>query len=171
VRGLRAPLPHSISEALRDAVALVAVAAVLALCFNALRGDGLPLVATEPYEIFVPCPEPVGDAFPLVPADVAWGDPSELVIDARPAQAFGAWHADGAVSVPYDFLDPVAPDRVADLVSSGASRVVVYGDGLVPDTGEELGRELAGRGMRNVHFVQGGAAAVRVFLGLSEVAP
>ena len=171
MRGLRAGLPHSFGEAVRDAVVVVVAATVLALSFNAQRADGLPLVATEPYDIFVPCPEPVGDAFPLAAADVAWGDASELVIDARPADAWAAWHADGAVHVAYDFLDPVAPDRVGELVSSGASRVVVYGDGLVPDTGEELGRELAGRGMRNVHFVEGGAAAVRVFLGLSEVAP
>jgi len=171
VRGLRAGLPHTLPEALRDAAVVVAVAAVLALSVNGLRADGLPLVATEPYAIFVPCPEPVGDAFPLAAADVAWGAPSELVIDARAADAYSAWHADEAVHLAYDFLDPVAEERVDELLRSRASRVVVYGDGGVPDIGEELGRELAGRGMRNVHFVEGGVSAVRVHLGLSEVAP
>lgn len=169
--GLRSQLPHPLGEALRDAAIVVAVGAVLALSINALRADGLPLVATEPYEIFVPCPEPVGDAWPLAAGDVSWGDPSELVIDARPADAFEAWHAEGAVHVAFDYLDPVAKERVSELISSGAARVVVYGDGQVPDTGEELGRELAGKGMRNVHFVDGGASAVRVWMGLSEVAP
>jgi hypothetical protein len=46
------------------------------------------------------------------------------------------------------------------IAASGASRVVVYGDGGRPDSGEHLGREISGRGIKNVFFVRGGAAAV-----------
>jgi hypothetical protein len=35
--------------------------------------------------------------------------------------------------------------------------VVVFGDGGDPDSGEQLARELAGAGIRNVVFVAGGA--------------
>ncbi|MFH1437767.1 MAG: hypothetical protein ABIJ56_18815, partial [Pseudomonadota bacterium] len=48
-----------------------------------------------------------------------------------------------------------------EIASSGASMVVVYGDGDDPDSGKELGRELAGQGIRNVHYVEGGAPAIR----------
>jgi hypothetical protein len=37
---------------------------------------------------------------------------------------------------------------------------MVFGDGQDPDSGEQLARELAGRGIRNVRFVQGGAPAL-----------
>ena len=39
--------------------------------------------------------------------------------------------------------------------------MVVYGDGLEPDSGEELAKEIAGKGIRNVSFVQGGVKALR----------
>ena len=79
---------------------------------------------------------------------------------------FAQWHAPGANSVPFDFLDQVPNEVIEGLVAAGGSRVVVHGDGLVPDTGKELASELAGRGMRNVHFVVGGLAAVH-----QEIAP
>ncbi len=63
--------------------------------------------------------------------------------------------------VPFDFLDPVSDEALAELVASNAARVVVFGDGLTPDSGQEMARELAGRGMVNVHFVEGGWEAVR----------
>jgi hypothetical protein len=34
---------------------------------------------------------------------------------------------------------------------------VVFGDGGNPDSGEQLAREIAGKGIRNVRFVEGGA--------------
>ncbi len=146
---------------LRDAALVVVISAVLALGVNAVRKDGIPLVASEPYAIFVPCPEPSGEVFPLTAGQIDWADGRELVIDARSAAEYEQWHAEGARSVPFDFLDPVADETIEALVSTRSRRVVVYGDGRTPDTGEELARELSGRGMRNVHFVPGGVDAVR----------
>ena len=42
----------------RDAVIVAAVSAVVGLTFNALRTEGLPLVADKDYRdlLFVPCP-------------------------------------------------------------------------------------------------------------------
>jgi len=150
----------------RDAALVVVLSAVLALGVNAVRKDGIPLVATEPYDIFVPCPEPSGEIFELAPGEIDWGDDRELVIDARMPAEFEEWHAAGARNVPFDFLDPVADETIEELVKTRSRRVVVYGDGQNPDTGEELASELSGRGMRNVHFVPGGAPALR-----GEVAP
>jgi rhodanese-related sulfurtransferase len=146
---------------IRDAVLVIAVSSILAIVFNSIRKDGIPLVASEPYHIFVPCPEPSGVVFPIEPSAVRWRDERELIIDARTADEFGHWHAPGAVNVPFDFLDPVAGELVRELIDTRSSRVVVYGDGGRPDTGEELASELSGRGMLNVHFVPDGAVAVR----------
>ncbi|MBN1336703.1 MAG: rhodanese-like domain-containing protein [Deltaproteobacteria bacterium] len=154
----------------RDAGIVVAISTVAAFSVNALRHDGIPIVAKEPYRILVPCPEPGGDVIPLAPADVRWGDAADLVIDARPVAEAGSWSAPGAQNVPFDYLDPVSDDKLSDLLSTRCDRVVVYGDGDRPDSGEELAREISGHGVRNVHFVPGGVAAVRTHLG-AQVTP
>ena len=66
--------------------------------------------------------------------------------------------------MPYDWLDPIPGadmQRLARAIAaSRATRVVVYGDGERPDSGEHLGREISGRGIKNVSFVRGGAPAL-----------
>ena len=149
---------------LAEAAAVTATATVAALIFNAARFDGLPLIARTPYQILVPCPEPGGQVQPL-PADSP-----ELIgvrtflVDARPADEFDSRHLPEAIHLPYDWLDPV-PDlclqELAEAIAaSGATRVVVYGDGGRPDSGEHLGREISGRGIKNVFFIEGGAPAL-----------
>jgi len=160
VRGLTRPA-MGIGVTLRDAAIVTVLSAVLALGVNLVRADGIPLVASEPYEIYVPCPEPSGEIFVIAPAEVRWGADRELIIDARPAGEFEQWHAPGARNVPFDFLDPVADEVIEELIATRSARVVVYGDGDRPDTGEELASELSGRGMLHVHYVPGGVDAVR----------
>ncbi len=145
---------------LRDALVVVVLSGVFAIGFNLLRGAGIPFVAREHYRILVPCPEPGGEIVPLDVTQVRWGDPWDLVVDAREATEHAGWSPPGARSIPFDYLDPVSDEALADLVASRARRVVVFGDGLRPDTGEELAREISGRGVRNVHFIPGGAGAV-----------
>ena len=144
-----------------EALAVVVVCTVVALSVNAVRADSIPLIATTPYKIFVPCPEPKGEVEQVEADAVRWGDRAELVVDARAVEDFEAWHAPGAHSVPYDFLDPVPPEAVEALLSSGGARVVVYGDPGPPDTGEALAGELSAAGMTRVHWVVGGVEAVR----------
>jgi rhodanese-related sulfurtransferase len=145
--------------ALRDAVLVVAAAAALALGFNRVRAQGIPLVAEREYEVLIPCPDTVAEAPPLDP--VAAGARGDLLVDARSAEEFARWHAPGARSLPFDYLDPTPADAVKGVARSGGRRVVVYGDGQTPDSGHELARELAGRGIRNVFYVRGGAPALQ----------
>lgn len=144
----------------RDAAITVALAAALAVASNLVRDSPLPWVAREPYALFVPCPEPLGEVTAVTPQDAPLGDGS-LVIDARPPEEYAAGHVAGARSVVFDYLDPVPDAAVRDVAASGAARVVVYGDGASPDSGHELARELSGRGVRNVLYVEGGAPALR----------
>jgi rhodanese-related sulfurtransferase len=147
--------------ALRDAALVLVAASALALGFNRVRAAGarIPLVAEREYEVLVPCPDTVAEAPPLDPA--AAGARGDLLVDARSAAEFARWHAPGARSLPFDFLDPTPADAVKRVARSGARRVVVYGDGGEPDSGHELARELAGRGIRNVFHVRGGAPALQ----------
>jgi rhodanese-related sulfurtransferase len=145
---------------IRDAALVVLLSAVVGFGGNALRSDGLPLVATEDYEIFVPCPEPRGEVDRVEPGDPRVRAERTLLLDARSADAFAAWHVDGARHLPFDYLDAVGDADVRSVAGSGAAQVIVYGDGGDPDSGEELARELAGRGVRNVAYVAGGAPAL-----------
>jgi len=154
---------------LRDACIVIALSVVVALLFNGLRGDGsIPLVASEAYRILVPCPEPVGEVEPIPAGEVRWGGARELVLDARLDHERELWMTDQARHVPFDFLEPVSDEALAELVASNAARVVVFGDGRVPDSGYEMARELAGQGMVNVFFVEGGWEAVRGVLQPSD---
>ena len=140
---------------------MTAVGVVIALLFNVLRPAGLPLVARTPYEILVPCPEP-GGPVQVVQATEPWIlSARTFVVDARSPQEFDLWHLPEAVNMPYDWLDPVPEGHLLELTkniaASGANRVAVYGDGGRPDSGEHLGKEISGRGIKNVFFVSGGA--------------
>jgi len=163
---VQAETPRSI---VRDALLACGVAVALAAGLNATRTDALPWVAPREYQVLVPCPEVAGEAAVLTPDDPALADllsPSHaggrtLVIDARGQEAFAAWHVPGARSVPYDYLAPTPPETVSAILASGATRVVVVGDGDDPDSGRELARELAGKGLKNVAWLKGGAPALK----------
>lgn len=146
--------------ALRDAIGVVIGCSLVALVVNAVRSEGIPLVAREAYQILVPCPETRGEAAALAPDAAAWRNPRALIVDARPATEFARWHAASALNVPYDYLEPTPPAVIQRIAASGAAEVIVYGDGGDPDSGEQLARELAGKGIRNVSYLTGGAAAL-----------
>jgi len=148
----------------RDAIGVAAVAVLAALAFNALRPGGLPLVARAEYETMVPCPEPGGEVTPWSPAEVTGERARTVLIDARGAAEFASGHLPGTLNVAYDWLDPTPEAHLRELArtiaASRATRVVVYGDGGRPDSGEFLAREISGRGIKNVGFVVGGAPAL-----------
>lgn len=145
--------------ALRDAAVIVVLCIAAAVALNAVRDSGLPLVQREAYQTLVPCPETMGEVAALEEL-VALHDPRVLVIDARSGEAFGRWHVVNAINVPFDYLEPTDPAIIRRIASSGARAVVVYGDGKSPDSGEQLARELAGKGIRHIRFVDGGATTV-----------
>jgi hypothetical protein len=149
---------------LKEAVAVAAASSAVAFAFNALRVDGLPLVARAPYQVLVPCPEPGGPVVALDPGDPALVSERTFLVDARGEDEYLAGHVQRAVNLPFDWLDPTPEGTLLELAraiaASGATRVVVYGDGGRPDSGEHLGKEISGRGIKNVCYVRGGAPAL-----------
>ena len=152
---------------LRDAVIACAVFAIAGLCINAARNDGLPFIAEKPYDIFVPCPETLGTVEMMSPSDERIKDGESFIVDARTQEEFNEWHLDNAMNITYDYLDPISPEELKNIslniVSSAKARLIVYGDGdgKQGSTGYELGRELAGNGIKNVFIIDGGADALR----------
>jgi hypothetical protein len=136
------------------------VSAAVGLAANFLRPNGIPFIQKTQYQILVPCPDGSGEAPGISADDPAVVEPRTLLVDARSAADHARWHPKGAVHLPFDYLAPAPPAEVRKIASSGFARVVVFGDGGDPDTGEQLARELAGAGIRNISFIQGGAAAL-----------
>jgi len=143
-----------------EATAILAGSILIALFFNQMRSLGLPLIAEKEYQIFIPCPEQKGDAHPLAPTDPRLTEKTTLLIDCRSGQQYTQWHLPAAISVEYDFLTPIAEDYINSIIASKVNMVVIYGDGDDPDSGQEMARELAGRGIKNVYFIKGGAPAL-----------
>lgn len=150
-----------------EAVIICAAMAVVGLIINAVRSDGLPFIADKPYEIFVPCPETLGEVEMISSNDARLMDDKTYIIDARSQEEYDTWHYGDAICVTYDYLDPISPEELKNIsmniASSGKARLVVYGDGDGREgtTGYELGRELAGNGINNVFIVEGGADALK----------
>ena len=149
---------------LRDAAIVAVLSTVTALGVNTVRADGLPLVQTEAYDILVPCPEPVGDPEEMVASDPRIKDKKSLLLDVRLKEEFDAWHIEGARNQPFDWLGPPVDEEVKtvakQVAASRAQRVIVYGDGDNPDSGQEWAKLLSGARIKNVFYVGGGAPAL-----------
>ena len=154
---------NTVLVVLRDGAIIVVFSSIVALVVNAARPDhGIPVIAKKDYEIFVPCPEPVGEVEEMSPVDfLELKEKKVLIIDARYEEDYDQWHYPQAMNVTFDYLEPVCRLNLKDIASSGAKMVIVYGDGDDPDSGREMGRELSGHGIKNVHYVEGGAPAIR----------
>ena len=138
-----------------QAFALVVLAGAIGLVVNMARSQQLPLVADKPYEVFKPCPvvstEAEGVAIDALPEDLSgW-----ILVDARRDKEFGQVHPAGARSIPYDPLQSPEQNVLTALRGEQAAGILVIGDTAI-DSGRLLGAELAGAGLRGVHYLQGG---------------
>jgi rhodanese-related sulfurtransferase len=154
-------MPPRWSLVIRDCLIVVVVSAVLALATNVVRSSGgIALVADKDYQILVPCPEHVGKpARALQPHQLKDERQTALLVDARDKEAYIQWHLPGAISIPYDYLEPNPEER--KILDTQARRVVVYGDGDSPDSGQQLANAISGKGLKNVFYIKGGAPALR----------
>ena len=150
---------------MRDAVLITVAFSVVGLLVNLFHPEKIPYIAEDEYETLVPCPEPGGEVTPLEASDPALDAPETFVVDARLEEEHASWNFSQAVNVPYDYLDPTPEETIEELARriarAKAQRVVVYGDGDLPDTGEQLGKEISGKGIKNVYFIKGGAPALK----------
>ncbi|MBW1809179.1 MAG: rhodanese-like domain-containing protein [Deltaproteobacteria bacterium] len=157
---------------IRDAVLITVVFGGLGVLVNLFHPEKIPFIAEKEYETMVPCPVFGGEVNLIEVDDPDLYAKETFLVDARLVNEHAEWKFRQAVNVPYDYLDPTPEEVIKKLTrqiaSSRAQRVVVYGDGSRPDSGEQLGKEISGHGIKNVFFVEGGAPALKK---LSESAP
>jgi rhodanese-related sulfurtransferase len=157
-----------------QALVVVLAAAGVAIASNAARTDGIALVAAVEYDIFAPCADSEAKTQAASAGDLGAGGAAILYVDARPAEAFAAEHAAGAVSAPYSVLFGAAPEAIASVRSEAAARkakeIVVYGeiaeaarDGGVSgvDVAKPLAEQLVESGLPGAKHFAGGLAALK----------
>jgi 3-mercaptopyruvate sulfurtransferase SseA len=161
-RSLVARLLLGLGREVLLALGLVAVAAVLGIGVNALRGrerGGIDLVARVPYDLYTDCPEMDANV-PRLPASwVAGRSPLLKVIDARAAPAYLAGHLPGAASLPMYPQRPNAP-RGLDELKRWIGFILVYGQDEL-QSAVHLASYLRQQGLKTVHLLEGDLAAWR----------
>jgi len=155
-----------------QALIILLVAAGVAIASNAARSDGIPLVADVEYDIFAPCADSDAESQAATAKDLGAGGAAILYVDARPAEAFGAERAKGAVNAPYSVLFGAAPEAIqavkAEAVARNVKEIVVYGDLAEPgsdggtvDVANPLAEQLVESGLPGVKHIAGGLPALK----------
>lgn len=146
---------------------LVLLPSFAAIGFNTFRSEGLPLVATTDYtdDILVPCPENLLEAIPIDIGAVPEESGAVVIVDARSAGEYLAWHIPGAISIPHRTIqsDTESYERgiEADLaLLEGVADwpIIVCGDARM-ESGRSLAAVLLERGLEDVSYLIGGCSA------------
>jgi rhodanese-related sulfurtransferase len=133
---------------------VIAFSTVLALIVNGIRVEKLPLVAPFPPEYQCPSQMTEGLAVQVEEALSRHGREQILFVDARSGESFDRGHIEGAVSVPYSFLDPVPADAVALLRKS--RDIIVYCNTRHAERSRLMAGELSDAGLKGVYYLEGG---------------
>lgn len=148
-----------------EASVLACGASVIALAVNIFHPKSIPFIATDAYETMVPCPVQEGHVTPIAASASELVEKGVFLVDAREESEFHKWHPKGALLLTYDFLDPIPPENIREMAkriaAKRATKVLVYGDGANPDTGELLGIDISAAGINNVFYIKGGADALK----------
>jgi len=135
---------------------IILLACFSAISYNYFRLNGIQWIRQEPYNIFVPCPESMGEVVEYKLKDILNEPQRYHIIDARPKNEYVNQHYIGSINIPFDYLVPIPSSCLKRLAKIKGKKIAVYGDGLDPDSGKELALEISGKGIKNVGYVYGG---------------
>jgi rhodanese-related sulfurtransferase len=155
-----------------QAAVIVVGAVLLAIGTNAIRSDGIPLIATVEYEIFAPCKDSEAESQAADVQDLSGTDANVLYVDARPAEAFAAEHVDGSINIPYSVLFGASTEDIdkvkREIASRKAETIVVFGTFTDPgsteqavDLAEPLAQQLIEAEIAGVKHLEGGIAELK----------
>jgi rhodanese-related sulfurtransferase len=151
-----------------QAAGIVVIAAIVAIGTNAIRSDGIPLIAEIEYEIFAPCKDSEVESQAANVEDLASaGGDAVLYVDARPAEAFTAEHVKGSINIPYSVLFGASKEDIArvkeEMATREAKTVIVFGKYAEPksteaavDLAEPLAQQLIEAEVAGVKHLEGG---------------
>jgi rhodanese-related sulfurtransferase len=150
------------------AAIITAGCVLIGVVFNAVRAEGIDLVAQVEYEIYVPCPESQAESETMT-AENARAQEDVLYVDARPEEDFAREHIKGAVSLPYPLLGDPPPEKIEALKRRSVP-IVTYGGGGRDQSGKMMADLLTELGVPDVSHLEGGLKSWREQNGALEKA-
>jgi len=142
-------------DVIRQSLAITALAIIIALGVNQLRGDGIPLVGDwspkAQLSDLKTVEEPVVS---LEEARALFLTQGAVFLDARSNEAYFAGHIQGAINFPADNFDSLFPTLMAEIAPD--SLIITYCDGETCTLSKELAMNLAGRGYAHVRVLVNG---------------
>ena len=142
-------------RALRQSMLLLGIAVVLALAVNALRGDGIPLVADRSSAARLAVSADNNGGVSLEEAMQFYQKGGAIFVDARSPEQYMEGHIAGALNVPWQETDdPIGP--VLEKVTDPRTVIITYCDGEACTLGEELAEMLREVDYENVRVLING---------------
>jgi rhodanese-related sulfurtransferase len=133
---------------------VIGFSAALALLVNGVRKDGLSLVMPFPPEHRCPSRIKEGRAIPANEALRFHGRAEAAFVDARPKESYDRGHVEGAINLPYSFLDEIPRETVARLRKY--TTIIVYCNTEDAERSKLMAGELSEAGLKEVSYLEGG---------------
>ncbi|RJR32207.1 MAG: rhodanese-like domain-containing protein [Desulfobacteraceae bacterium] len=135
-------------------LALLLISAGMALFFNEIRENRLPLLMPFPPEYR--CSSPAGTASPIQisSALALLGRGGTIFVDARSREEFAMGHIENAVHMPYLFVEAVPEASVAFLQKH--EKIIVYCNTRDAVVSSLMAGEISHAGVKNVAYLEGG---------------
>jgi rhodanese-related sulfurtransferase len=128
----------------------------LAFAVNALRSQGLALVVPFPPEY--QCPSLSSAGHPLKVAQAlksnSPGKEDAVFVDARPRELFEIGHIEGAIDIPYSFIEPTPKEIIHRL--KRFRTVIIYCNSKDSEKSKLMAGELSQAGVEGVFYLEGG---------------
>jgi rhodanese-related sulfurtransferase len=144
-----------------QALVIVIAAVFVGLLFNGISGRGIPMVGKWPSNsgsdsVIVPPSAEEGDPsfISLAEAAALYQMPETMFIDAREPEDFEYGHINGAISLPYDYMEDYWDILIAGIAKD--RNIVIYCSGSECESSLFLGRELVFNGFKNIFVFYGG---------------
>lgn len=143
-----------LKRSLRQALALVVIAGLIAFAVNALRPEGISLVGDWSPESRVLDDTGKSLVIPLEQARKMFEHDRALFIDARPRNEYAQGHIQGALSLPWQELDHYLPEIAEHLETDKI--IVAYCDGETCDLSHLLALFFKDMGFEDVRVLVNG---------------
>jgi rhodanese-related sulfurtransferase len=147
---------------IRQTILLLLFSTVIAILFNSISGNGIPLVGNWPTisgsdSVLVPPSAEEGDP-PFISLDDAaarYQSPETAFIDARDPEDYAIARIKGSINVPFDYLEENW-DAYNATGFKKSKEIIIYCSGAECESSLMLGREMAFQGYTNIHIFYGG---------------
>ncbi len=139
---------------IREAFWIFIILAGLAVAFNGLRPNTIPLISKSPITAEPLSPDSPVKEIPLTEASEKFKTGVALFIDARSPEDFRAGHIKDAVNLPNQAFDEVFPQVVKEIEKWG--QLITYCDGKECVLAQALAKRLYELGFQNVSYLVNG---------------